>query len=283
MEENRLRALEIQQNKQIQVVPPKGDGTYDGIRLNNNNKQDSGMGTASRYQPPSLRRKDYIEYDFSTMKDTRGGFMETEAGAEGEAAEKKARVIYEDAPPMDVVNAPRCLECDLMEVDQQIMQHFHVQVCRKCARQMPEKYALLTKTECREDYLLTDPELRDVGLLPRMEKPNPHGFLRMQLFLRLQVEAFAWTKWGSSNGLDEEWERREQMRVKRRDKRYLDLLREMRKKTRAEEYTRKLRDGHSIGERHQHEWLAPVSVKGDDKSILRRCLGCGVETEELLI
>lgn len=243
-------------------------------------------GTSSRYQPPSIQRKDYIEYDFSTMKDSRGGFIEPERETTDQdpTNDRPPPVMYEAAPPVDVASAPRCSECDLLEVDHKIMKHFNnVRVCRKCARQMPEKYALLTKTECREDYLLTDPELRDVGLLPRMEKPNPHGYLRMQLFLRCQVEAYAWKKWGSAEGLDQEWEKREAMRVKRRDKRYLDLLREMRKKTRAEEYTRKLRDGHALGERHQHEWLAPMSVKGSPSTVLRRCLGCGVETEELVI
>ncbi|KAM9894654.1 hypothetical protein OXX79_008561 [Metschnikowia pulcherrima] len=28
------------------------------------------------YNPPSIQKKDYIEYDFSTMKDSRGGFLD---------------------------------------------------------------------------------------------------------------------------------------------------------------------------------------------------------------
>lgn len=154
-------------------------------------------------------------------------------------------------------------------------------MCRRCQKEKQDKYSLLTKTECKEDYLLTDPELQDTGLLPRIEKPNPHGFLRMQLFLRFQVEEFAWKKWGSPEGLDKEWERREAMRLQRREKRYQDKLKEMRKKTRAEEYTRKLRNGMSLGERHVHSWSEPISAGGN--IVRRRCIDCGIETEEVMI
>ena len=130
---------------------------------------------------------------------------------------------------------------------------------------------------------MTDPELKDVELLPRIEKPNPHGFSRMQLFLRFQVEEYAWKKWGSSEKLDEEWERREAMRIKRRDKKYNDQLREMRKKTRAEEYTRKLRNGQGLGERHVHDWSAPLKISGEFNMVMKRCIDCGVETEEIII
>lgn len=137
------------------------------------------------------------------------------------------------------------------------------------------------KTECKEDYLLTEPELQDLSLLPRIEKPNPHGYSRMQLFLRFQVEEFAFKKWGSSEGLDLEWERREQNKLKRKEKKYQDALREMRKKTRAEEFTRKLRHGKSLNERHVHDWAAPVKLL--DNMIKRRCIECGIEIEEVVI
>ena len=71
------------------------------------------------------------------------------------------------------------------------MTNFNVRACRKCIKALPEKYSLLTKTECKEDYLLTEPELQDTTLLPRIET-QPHGYSRMQLFVRFQVEEFAW-------------------------------------------------------------------------------------------
>lgn len=245
-------------------------------------------------QRPSIQKKDYIEFDFSTMKDSRGGFLDEKEkfGLQGEEEEpqsllewkekqKQQHIVKDLAPPIDLENAPKCFECNSLEIDPNMFTNFKVRVCRRCIKENQDKYSLLTKTECREDYLLTEPELRDSSLLHRIEKPNPHGFLRMQLFLRFQVEEFAWKKWGSPEGLDQEWERRERVRLERRDKRYQDKLKEMRKKTRAEEYTRKLRDGKSLGERHVHQWAAPISI--GEKLVKRRCVDCGLETEEVII
>lgn len=297
IEQNRQRAIDIQnKNRQNKRDASGTEPHSQNILIRNSGAQvrrsDKPIGLK-----PSINKKDYIEYDFSTMKDTHGGFISNEdtslnlaTSGEGTSLEewkekqKREHVVRELAPPMDIANAPKCYECGSLEVDPNLYTNFNnVRVCRKCEKEKPEKYSLLTKTECREDYLLTDPELKDTSLLPRIEKPNPHGFSRMQLFLRFQVEEFAWKKWGSSEGLDAEWERRETMRLKRREKRYDQLLREMRKKTRAEEYTRKLRNGESIGERHVHDWSAPLAVPGESRLVKKRCIDCGVETEEMII
>lgn len=94
-------------------------------------------------------------------------------------------------------------------------QVFSIRVCKKCKEKFPEKYSLLTKTECKEvsprvglqsfgqligsqDYLLTDPELKDEDLLPHLLRPNPHAstYSNMMLFLREQV---------SYQPLEEDW------------------------------------------------------------------------------
>jgi DNA-repair protein complementing XP-A cells len=87
----------------------------------------------------------------------------------------------------------RCVECRSIDVDIQISKNYSIQVCRACAKKIPEKYALLTKTECREDYLLTDPELSDRTRLDVWEKKNPHSgaYSNMLLFIRCQVELYA--------------------------------------------------------------------------------------------
>lgn len=43
-----------------------------------------------------------------------------------------------------------------MDIDQEYKRVFGCLVCNKCKNEKPEKYSLLTKTECKEDYLLTD-------------------------------------------------------------------------------------------------------------------------------
>lgn len=291
IERNRARALEIQKDRHRNHRDASERQGSVAVVTENDRKH-----MRAEQNRPSIQKKDYIEYDFSTMKDSRGGFLEDtekfglrgpeeepQSLQEWKEKQKQEHIVKDLAPPLDLSSAPKCFECESLEVDGNMYTNFGCRVCRRCAREKPEKYSLLTKTECREDYLLTDPELRDTGILRRIEKPNPHGFSRMQLFLRYQVEEFAWKKWGSQDGLDAEWERRERVRLERKDKRYRDKLKEMRKKTRAEEYTRKLRNGQSLGERHVHDWSAPLAVGDDLRFVKRRCVDCGIETEEVII
>ncbi|CAI5760278.1 unnamed protein product [Candida verbasci] len=292
IEQNRLKAIEIQKrlrDKELGIeTPPKPqDYIKDIVRLNKNEPDPE---TKQRFIPPPINRKDYIDYDFATMQDSKGGFLpdeikqvDEENFQEWQDKQKELQKFKEAPPPMDLNQLPKCFECQSVDIDLNLYHNFNkVKACRKCIKEKPDKYSLLTKTECKEDYLLTEPELKDLSILPRIEKPNPHGYSKMQLFLRFQVEEFAWKKWGGPNELDQEYERRELNKLKRKEKKYQDSLKEMRKKTRAEEFTRKMRgDGKSIGEKHVHDWSAPINIS--DNIIKRRCIDCGIETEEFVI
>lgn len=48
----------------------------------------------------------------------------------------------------------------------------------------------------------------------------------MMLFLRMQVEAVAWEKWGGEEGLDAEWARRETFKKRKREQKFEQGLRE---------------------------------------------------------
>jgi DNA-repair protein complementing XP-A cells len=50
----------------------------------------------------------------------------------------------------------KCRECGGLEIDWQWEEVFHCAVCSRCKEKFPEKYSLLTKTEAKDDYLLTD-------------------------------------------------------------------------------------------------------------------------------
>lgn len=50
----------------------------------------------------------------------------------------------------------KCQECGNLEIDFVWEEVFGCCVCNACKEKVPEKYSLLTKTECREDYLITD-------------------------------------------------------------------------------------------------------------------------------
>ena len=45
---------------------------------------------------------------------------------------------------------PKCKECQSMDIDQTFKKVFGCLICNKCKNEQPEKYSLLTKTECKE-------------------------------------------------------------------------------------------------------------------------------------
>lgn len=272
---------------------------------------------------PARKFQKFVEYDFSKMTDTKGGFMSQEddpgnrtlhsaGGAaagdessgkppgmslkewEAQQLRKKLRDRREGPfePGLSVLNSDRkkCRECGSLEIDWQFDEFLQTQVCHTCKEKMPEKYSLLTKTEAKEDYLLTDPELRDEGLLPRMTKPNPHKstWNDMMLFMRFQVEEYAFSekKWGSAEKLDEEFERRLKETKERKEKKFKNKLNELKKRTRVDAYKKgRAGGGGEFGDvmgkvKHEHEWGR--SVENPETGMSKRsCIECGMEVEEL--
>lgn len=51
---------------------------------------------------------------------------------------------------LDPAQALKCRECESLDIDHQFRKVFRCLVCKKCQNEMPEKYSLLTKTECKE-------------------------------------------------------------------------------------------------------------------------------------
>ncbi|EKC98134.1 hydrophilic protein [Trichosporon asahii var. asahii CBS 8904] len=255
--------------------------------------------------PRDSRLGKYFEYDLSKLHNSRGGFL-TQEDEEGdriksviELAREKQRekqMMREgEEPAIFPDTSPRCSECKSLEIDHQFLKVFDVRVCKSCKEKHPEKYSLLTKTECKEvsrtlinaqleiwdtadaqDYLLTDPELRDTDLLPHLLKANPHAstYSNMMLFLRMQVEEVAWKKWGGEEGLDKEWERREEFKKRKREAKFEKGLRDLRKRTRNNQFQRRQEA------QHVHEFVAIEEIEDEDGETrqLQRC-DCGAEQE----
>ncbi|SSD58844.1 related to DNA repair protein RAD14 [Saccharomycodes ludwigii] len=283
-------------------------------------KRDASGKAELKYIRPTVRRKDFIEYDFSTMENSYGGFINNDQLSERdsllgnqektfddwkrEQAEKSRLKFGKDDDEtfvventdnlqnlggeiIDLKNLPTCEECHKNhEFDKILFKYFNRKICKKCVLEHPQKYSLLTKTECKQDYLLTGPELNDENLFHRIEKANPHSgtFARMQLFLRCEVEKFSFNKWGGEEGLDQEWQEREVNKMERKEKKFQLNLKKMRKKIRAQEYTSLLQKN-KFGEKHIHEFSAPLETnKVNDEGlamVIRRCNGCGLEVEEI--
>lgn len=230
-----------------------------------------------------LFAKPFIEYDFSTMRDSKGGFISADDAPARDAAQDHAAWLESQSNlqppfPFDDPRAPSCVVCGQKELDFRLWRVFHVGVCKDCRRAHPERFALLTKTECRQDYLLTEPELRDAELLPHMERPNPYQstYSNMMLYMRCQVEDFAVKKWGSLDALDAEYERREALKKDRKQVKFEKRLRDMRNKTRAQAIT-----GLGKAQKHVHIWGPPRDDA--EGGIERMCSVCGTVRHELKV
>jgi DNA-repair protein complementing XP-A cells len=57
---------------------------------------------------------------------------------------------------------PKCIECDSMDIDQTYRRVFGCLICKTCMNEMPEKYSLLTKTECKEVCVYGDTETEPI-------------------------------------------------------------------------------------------------------------------------
>ncbi|KAF2755812.1 DNA repair protein [Pseudovirgaria hyperparasitica] len=262
----------------------------------------------------------YVEYDFSKMTDTKGGFLTANDDPRNRAMnvpnqeEKPAHMTLGEwerhqllkklraskqgmfEPGISVLHkdTKRCRECASLEIDWKWDEVFDCQVCGACKDKFPDKYSLLTKTEAREDYILTNPELQDEDLLRHLKRPNPHKatWNDMQLYLRYQIEEYAFSpqKWGSPEALDAEFQRRETDKKRRKEKKFNTKLAELKKRTMVEAHKRKMLGGSGdVGfggslkgsnDRHEHVWGAPIEdpITGESK---KKCISCSMEVEEL--
>ncbi|EEH18925.1 DNA repair protein [Paracoccidioides brasiliensis Pb03] len=270
---------------------------------------------------PARNFTKYVEYDLSKMTDTKGGFLTVEddphnkALQTGEKDEKPAHMTLKEwerhqllqslrrekagpfEPGLSVLDKEQksCRECGSKEIDWKWEEILKCAVCNSCKEKFPEKYSLLTKTEAKEDYLLTGSELNDEELLPHLEKPNPHKatWNNMMLYVRFQVEEYAFSpkKWGSPEALDAEFERREATKRRQREAKFKTKLHDLKKRTRVEAYrrSRQAASGEGTGghfgddlgsSKHVHEWGR--LVENPETGIgIKTCVGCGMEVEEL--
>ncbi|KAK4868527.1 hypothetical protein LT330_006729 [Penicillium expansum] len=290
---------------------------------------------------PARNFTSYVDYDFSKMTDTKGGFLTQEDDPfnkqlhvpDGKEMQKPAHMTQKEwerhqilqslkrnregpfEPGLSVLDdkskQKTCRECGSLEIDWKWEEELKCCICHACKEKHPEKYSLLTKTEAKEDYLLTDreylivsyekrevlislrtAELRDEELLPRLERPNPHKstWNSMMLYLRYQVEEYAFSdkKWGSTEALDAEFERRESDKKRRREAKFKTKLQELKKRTRVEAYRRNRQgasggdfgDDLGSGRKHVHQWGR--SIDNPETGIgVKTCIECGMEVEEL--
>ncbi|KAJ5851533.1 uncharacterized protein N7529_010918 [Penicillium soppii] len=225
---------------------------------------------------PARNFTKYVDYDFSKMTDTKGGFLTQEDDpfnkqlhvTNDKDALKPANMTQKEwerhqtlqnlkrnregpfEPGLSVLDdkskQKKCRECQSLEIDWKWEEELKCCICHACKEKYPEKYSLLTKTEAKEDYLLTD------------------------------------------QALDAEFEKRETDKKRRREEKFKTKLQDLKKRTRVEAYRRN-RQGGSGGDfgddlasrrKHVHEWGR--SVDNPETGIgVKTCVTCGMEVEEL--
>ncbi|KAF7339927.1 DNA repair protein RAD14 [Mycena venus] len=289
VEINRLRAKANQRQRE--------EDASASATPNANNKRPLGVVPATSNSPtapgPSKskplnrdsRLGKYFDYDLSKMVNSKGGFLieddkEVDDDVLRKEKERERERIQKNMEPavfLDPALNPKCRECGSMAIDHAYRKTFACLVCKTCQHDHPDKYSLLTKTECKQDYLLTDPELRDEELLPHMLKANPHKstYSNMMLYVRYQVEEFAWKKWGSPEALDAEYERRTAEKSKKKNRKFEEGLRDLRRRTKESVWQRKK------DEEHKHVF-GPVQARRGEAG-QQVCHECGftVDFEEL--
>ncbi|KAH9815491.1 XPA protein C-terminus-domain-containing protein, partial [Melampsora americana] len=230
----------------------------------------------------------YVDYDLSTLKNSKGGFLLNSEEDNQKLLKQNQQIqelknqrlnqiqkFHQNQLSTDPNDNPKCKVCSSIELDLQIYHAFRVPVCKTCKNNHPDRFSLLTKTECKEDYLLTDPELKDTELLPHLLKANPHQstYSNMMLYLREQVEGYAFSnqKWGSSENLDQEFQRRSQLKKQKKSKQFEQNLKTLRNQTRKNLYQKRQ------DELHSHEFNLIPSVDGSTS--VQKCITCGLETE----
>lgn len=203
-----------------------------------------------------------------------GGFIPEDDGDQAEAR----RIIQESEMLYPLSLNAACSACPSIELDDFVLRNYGVRVCASCRERHPDRFALLTKTAAREEFLLTDEELRDGERMPHVSKPNPlkPTWSNMQLFLREQVQAFAIDKWGSLAAIEEEAQRRADTQQSSKEKRYAENLKELRRKTRLTRKDQAAPRTHN----HRHTFAEQAGPAGETRSV---CTACGftVVSEEL--
>ena len=104
----------------------------------------------------------------------------------------------------------------------------------------------------------------------------------MMLYLRFQVEDFAFKKWEGAEGLDTEYQTREREKKRKKELKFEAKLNELRRKTRTAALTKKVKERSGFTGNHEHvygdEYTTPELESG---MVLRKCTICGIEVEEL--
>lgn len=196
------REAELSKSPSSRAAPPVTSQPSQGVKRSFNSMtsasqpastRDARLNASSSSRPldeikPARNFTRYVDYDFSKMTDTKGGFLTQEDDPfnkqlhvlDGKEEQKPAHMTQREwerhqllqslrrnregpfEPGLSVLDdkskQKTCRECGSLEIDWKWEEMLRCCICHACKEKYPEKYSLLTKTEAKEDYLLTDRE-----------------------------------------------------------------------------------------------------------------------------
>lgn len=158
---------------------------------------------------------------------------------------------YEEQPPEE-----GCSRCGALTFNQEWLQHFGVALCNTCKHDE----RLMTTTAAKQQFRLTDGDLRKLGSIRRENKKNS-AWQPMRLYMQSQVERAANAKYGGPGG------------VEARRLEVLDAQMEARKRRKDEEQRRSEREAEvrrRVQQRMREEHAepgAPAAAEADVEEI----------------
>lgn len=161
------------------------------------------------------------------VEDTHAGFILEEEEATSRAPSYK---LAEESVPALPDKLQVCGECRKQFAESYLWCNFDLSVCDAC-RDPNGRHSFITKTEAKQRFLLKDCDFEERCGPPLkfLLKKNPHSYGDMKLYLQCQVETRALQIWGGSEGLEEGHRKRTELQEKRREKKYVKSIKELRR------------------------------------------------------
>ncbi|XP_062502668.1 DNA repair protein complementing XP-A cells-like [Corticium candelabrum] len=171
---------------------------------------------------------------------------------EEEEENNRVRQVETTAPILGAID-PECQNCGTAFQDSFLLLKFNELVCDGCRDNDPDdKYALITKTDAKQKYLLKDCDLdKRNPPLQFIIKKNPHhsSWGDMKLYLKLQVIKRSQDIWGGDANLEMELDKRAANKQIMKQKKFAKNLKELRQAVRTSTWQRELTN-------HVHEFPA---------------------------
>eukprot|EP00041_Stephanoeca_diplocostata_P015569 m.297622 g.297622 ORF g.297622 m.297622 type:complete len:425 (-) comp20084_c0_seq2:571-1845(-) len=182
-----------------------------------NTLQDTNTGKDGAKENKRRRVNKQGSYTSSWRKDTNAGFfVEDEEEFKESSSSSSIPQRLEDLKPESHPQYPQhpsCVDCKQDFFNSQLQRQFGVNACDECQQSFRDgKYSLVTKTAAKNDYLLRDHDLSgrpdSLRFIEKTNQRNRH-WSKMKLYLLSQVEERSFALYGDEDGLDAEFERRE--------------------------------------------------------------------------